>query len=393
MGGAAIVGGLTGLAIMILTATGLDPQTNAQFMVFWSLLFWVVGALAGVQFESVRAVRQAEVSGGVPRGVRVVPWGLGVGFAVAAGVVGVAWAVDRAAFAGSAWVSAGAIVIGAGLFGGQAALAGAAGGLGHWRWAAAMLGGEALIRFAAFAVVIALVDGSRFTPFKVAAAAGSLVLLVGLWPSPGARAAVRARGDDPPRTYLARTGQSVLANAASSSLVNGFPALMSLAMPAGTVRDAAGLMFAVTMIRAPFLVLINAFGSMLVARLVSAGPKAGRVAAVLAAGLAGLAAIYAALVAGIGPWLLGYLNGAYHIPAGVLAALAGGAACLSTVSLTGAWALARARHGAYVTGWTVALAVAAAILACPLSPTVAVTTALVAGPLVGAAVHVAMIRR
>ncbi|MDR1294644.1 MAG: hypothetical protein LBK59_06760 [Bifidobacteriaceae bacterium] len=402
MAGAAIVAGLAGLVIMIVTASVLDPVSNAEFMVFWSLLFWVVGALAGIQVETVRSVRQAALvaadgGGGArgvrTRGVRVVPWGLGCGLAVAAAVAGVGWFVDRPAFAGSAGVSAAALIVGAGLFGGQAAFAGAAGGCGRWRWAGVMLAGEALVRLAGFAIVLALIDGERFVPFKVATAAGSLILLVGLWPGSGARLALRARGDAAPAGYLRRTGPAVLANAASSSLINGFPALMSLTMDAGTVRGAAGLMFAVTMVRAPFLVLINAFAPMLVARLVGAGRRAGRLVAVGAVGLAAVAGIGALVVAIVGPWLLGYLRPAYQIGGPVLAALTAGAACLSAVTLSGSWALARGQHGAYLAGWLAALAVAAGVLAGPFSATVAVIVSLVAGPLVGAAVHIALITR
>ncbi|MDR1153034.1 MAG: hypothetical protein LBK72_11305, partial [Bifidobacteriaceae bacterium] len=82
---------------------------------------------------------------------------------------------------------------------------------------------------------------------------------------------------------------------------------------------------------------------------------------------------------------------AYQIGGAVLAALTAGAACLSAVTLTGAWALARGQHGAYLAGWLVALAVAAGVLAGPFSATVAVIVALVAGPLVGAATHIALI--
>ncbi|MDR1152058.1 MAG: hypothetical protein LBK72_06235, partial [Bifidobacteriaceae bacterium] len=302
MAGAAIVAGLAGLVIMIVTATVLDPVSNAEFMVFWSLLFWVVGALAGIQVETVRSVRYAVLAADGPgRGVRVVPWGLGCGLVVAAGVAGVAWFVDRAAFAGSPGVSALALVVGAGLFGGQAALAGAAGGCGRWRWAGVILAGEALVRLGAFAIVLAVISGERFVPFKVATAAGSLILLAGLWPGGGARLALRARGDAGAGGHLRRTGPAVLAGAASSSLINGFPALMSLTMDAGTIRGAAGLMFAVTMVRAPFLVLINAFAPMLVARLVGAGPRAGRLVGVGAVGLAAVAGIGAVIVAAVGP--------------------------------------------------------------------------------------------
>jgi hypothetical protein len=402
MGGAAVVAGLAGLVIMVVSAQTLDPVANAEFMVFWSLLFWIIGALSGIQVETVRTVRRAALDrADVDRlaaanphhrpGVKVVPWGVGFGLVLASAVTALAWLFDRPAFAGSGALSALALIIGSSLFAGQAAFAGAAGGKGRWRWAAVMGGGEGVVRLVAFAIVLMAIDGQRFIAFKLAAAAGGLICLAALLPAPGARLARRARGELPAAGYLAKTGQAVAAGAASSSLINGFAALMSLTMDNQTVRGAAGLMFAVTMVRAPFLVALNAFMPMIVARLIDAGPRAGRLVALGAAGLALAAGLGAGVVGLVGPWLLSYFNVAYQLSALVLAVLTVGAACLAAVALSGSWALARGQHGAYLAGWLTALGVAAAVLAAPLSATVAVCVALIAGPLAGTAVHLTLI--
>jgi O-antigen/teichoic acid export membrane protein len=77
--GAAVVSGVAGYVVLVLTARFLDAAENADFLVFWGALFGVFGVLIGISSETTRAVFASPEGAAV--GVRVVPISaaLGVG--------------------------------------------------------------------------------------------------------------------------------------------------------------------------------------------------------------------------------------------------------------------------------------------------------------------------
>ena len=71
---AAVVSGIAGYLVLVLTARHLDAAENADFLVFWAALFSVFGVLVGIATETTRAVFAGESSEATPSGgVRVVP--------------------------------------------------------------------------------------------------------------------------------------------------------------------------------------------------------------------------------------------------------------------------------------------------------------------------------
>ncbi|MCB1292934.1 MAG: hypothetical protein KDB45_15700, partial [Mycobacterium sp.] len=99
------------------------------------------------------------------------------------------------------------------------------------------------------------------------------------------------------------------------------------------------------------------------------------------------------LAALTGPWLLRVGFGEQYRASGALLAwLTAGAVVIAVLTITGAAAVAAALHRAYSLGWVCATVAAAALLLLPLALETRTVVALVCGPLVGIAVHLAALR-
>jgi O-antigen/teichoic acid export membrane protein len=100
------------------------------------------------------------------------------------------------------------------------------------------------------------------------------------------------------------------------------------------------------------------------------------------------------VVAGlVGPWLLRVGFGADYRAAGALLAwLTAGAVAIALLTLTGAAVVAAALHRAYSFGWVGATVASTLLLLLPLELQTRTVIALLCGPLVGMAVHLAALR-
>jgi hypothetical protein len=342
-----------------------------------------------VQHETVRSVRAGRLDAAPPAGrVRVIPFGLVTGLVMAVALMATEGWWTPPLIGEHSPGSAALIAVGAVAFAGLAAFVGAFTGLGRWSLVGGLNAADGVARaaFITLAVILAS-SGDRLAWMKIASISGAGVWLVFLAFSRRTRAAAALRGDVSPRAYAPLMAQTVLAGAASFSLVVGYPTVLALMLPRDQIEAAAGLIFAVTMTRAPLMMPINAFQGMVVAKFVDPATGRMRLLAILVGALAVAGAAVAAVIAWIGPWLLAFLRPDYQVGAGVLAGLTGAAAMLGLVSLTGSVALAMKRHGPYLAGWALAIGITIAILATDLPLATRIIASLVAGPGAGAAIH------
>lgn len=391
VGLASLVAAGAGYGVLLVAAHTLSTEANADFLVFWSLLFGVYGVLGGVQNETTRATGAGPADG--VRGARVLPWGLGVG-AVAVLVLATTspwWgeALLGGDWAASTWVVCGGVLA----FAGHSSLAGALAGARAWSTYSVLVGAEALTRFV-LALGAALVLTGTTTGLEVAAAAASGVWLVLVLVSPATRSAARARADVAAGPLLRNTGHAVVAAASSAALVVGFPVLLRLTTEPATFRTAAPLILAISVTRAPLLMPLAAYQGVAIAHFVTHRERglAGLrriLGLVVAAGL-----VVSALAALVGTWALRLLFGPdYGVPGGVLAGLTLGATALALITLTGAATLALGSHVAFASGWFTATALALGALLLPLTLEGRTIVGLVAGPLAGLCVHAWAIQR
>jgi O-antigen/teichoic acid export membrane protein len=149
----------------------------------------------------------------------------------------------------------------------------------------------------------------------------------------------------------------------------------------------------VTLTRAPLLVPLTAMQGNLIAHFVDQRNDRMRALAGPAALVAGLGVV-GVVVAGLaGPWLLrvGFGPG-YRADGALLASLTAAAVAIAMLTLTGAATVAAALHRAYSLGWIGATVASTLLLLLPLELQTRTVVALLCGPLVGIAVHMAALR-
>jgi hypothetical protein len=173
----------------------------------------------------------------------------------------------------------------------------------------------------------------------------------------------------------------------------GFPVLLK-----ATSSDlgAAGgvVILAVTLTRAPLLVPLTAMQGNLIAHFVDQRTERLRALVGPAAVVTGLGLLGVLLAGLFGPWLLREGFGAeYRADGALLAWLTAAAVAIALLTLTGAAAVAAALHRAYSAGWVSATVASALLLLLPLGLQTRTVIALLCGPLVGIAVHLAALAR
>lgn len=169
---------------------------------------------------------------------------------------------------------------------------------------------------------------------------------------------------------------------------------MSATTAPDAYRAAAPLVIAVSMTRAPLLMPITAFQSMVIAAFVEHPERAGTALRRLVGAVAAIAAIGGLLAALVGPWLMGLVFGPdYRNTPLILGMLVVAAALLALLVLGGSIALALDAHTVNTIGWYVAVAVSVVVMLLPFDLTTRTIAALALGPLIGSAIHFGFVMR
>jgi len=263
-------------------------------------------------------------------------------------------------------------------------------GQGRWRAGAGVLALDATLRFVP--IMVLAVAGATALGFKAVAAAGPTAVLVVLCLR-RVRALTAVRGDDGVAAMVSATAHTAASNFATATFLVGYPTVLGVVLGSQvmTLETTAGLLFALSVTRAPLMMPLTAFQGMLIAHFVRRGVV--RAAALRLVGLVVVVGSALSLALGLaGPPLLRLLKPAYHLDGGTVALLALGATAIGVVAVTGNVVLAAKQHRWYTAGWTVAIATAVAILLIPGAVQTRVITSLIVGPLCGAVVHLVGLR-
>lgn len=386
VGVATLLSALCGYSVLYLAARDLAPVGFSLFSVFWGAFGLFTGASFGLLQEATREVRSVR-DAGPPGEPHTLPMRVAALVAVAAaaliGGTSPLWAPH--VFAASESLSVTLLAFGLAGFCLHATLLGVLAGVDGWTQYGVLMVIDAAIRVAV--AVAAFLLGWGLDGYLWATVAGSMSWLLVLATSSVARHAAGLRTRGTTRTFLSGASHSITAAGASAVLVMGFPVLLK-----ATSHDlgATGgvVILAVTLTRAPLLVPLTAMQGNLIAHFVDNRRLRALVAP--AVGLAGLG-VLAVLAAGlIGPWLLRVAFGpAYIASGGLLAWLTAGAVAIAFLTLTGAATVAAAQHRAYAIGWVGATLAAALLLLLPIDLQTRTVIALLCGPMVGIAVHLA----
>jgi hypothetical protein len=273
----------------------------------------------------------------------------------------------------------------------HATLLGMLAGVDRWSQYGALMVTDAGIRVVV--AVASFLAGWGLTGYLWATVAGSVAWLILLLASPASRAAAGLATPVAVRTFLAGATHSIAAAGASAILIMGFPVLLKAAT-AHLGATGGVVILAVTLTRAPLLVPLTALQGNLIAYFVDKPHERMRALitpAVVVAAI-GLVGVIAAGLAG--PWLLRTAFGPDYVAGGALLAwLTAGAVAIALLTLTGAATVAAARQRAYAAGWVSATVAAALLLLLPVGLETRTVVALLCGPVVGIAVHLAALAR
>lgn len=396
VGTATLLSALCGYAVLYLAARDLDPAGFSVFGVFWGAFGLVNGAANGLLQETTREVRfaaerPASAPGHSPtphtRPLRVA----GLTGLVAAAVVAASsplWGGH--VFVEARWLSVGLLCFGLANFAVHATLLGMLAGANRWTQYGALMVTDAGIRVAV--ATATFVIGWGLVGFLWATVAGALAWLLLLAASPTARSAARLLTQVSTAGFLRGAAHSITAAGASAILVMGFPVLLQATY--GELGAAGGVVIlAVTVTRAPLLVPLTAMQGNLIAHFVDQRGRRLRALRTPAASVAALGAVGAVAAGLLGPWLLRTVFGAdYRADGLLLAGLTTAATAIALLTLTGAATVAAALHRAYALGWVGATVASTLLLLLPLELSTRTVVALLCGPLVGIAVHLAALR-
>lgn len=379
---ASAVAGALGYAITIVAARLLGAD-YAVFGVFWSAMYFVIGALAGGQQEFARMTRASEAQR-VELAVSRSLWWFAAASAVIASLASLA--ALRLVFVDEAASLALALAVGLASYGVYAALLGTQYGARRWWVVATATVADPLIRLVA--IVLAVQSGGGLVGAAWAAVVPFPLLVILLVVTVRRTAAIAI--DRAPRAAVIAALTVVGGGVAASFLINGVPVLFRIVAPDETPSAVAGYVFAFILVRAPLVVGVLALQSFVIVTLRDhARPR--RLAALLVLGTLGAAAVGAAGLSVAGEPLVAAVAGDLPSPsAALLVGIAVASGTTAALVITGCLALAEERRRAYSMGWWgSAIAVIAIALVLPGDAAARITVATIAGPLVGVAVHLA----
>lgn len=392
VGTATALSALCGYAVIYLAARDLAPAGFSVFAVFWGAFGLVTGAANGLLQETTREVRSVRYTDILPGG-RTHPLRMAgvVGLAAALVIAGSSPLWSHQVFVEARWLSVGLLSVGLAGFCVHATLLGMLAGANHWTQYGALMVTDAAIRVAV--AVATFVIGWGLLGFLWATVAGAVAWLIMLIASPTTRAAARLLTPGGTTTFLRGVAHSITAAGASAILVMGFPVLLK-ATSAQLGAEGGVVILAVTLTRAPLLVPLTAMQGNLIAHFVDERTDRLRALLAPAAVVGGIGAIGVAAAGLVGPWLLrvGFGPG-YHAGSALLAWLTAAAVAIAMLTLTGAATVAAALHRAYALGWVGATVASTLLLLLPLPLQTRTVIALLCGPLVGIAVHLAALAR
>ncbi|MBD8468409.1 hypothetical protein IFU30_19235 [Plantibacter sp. CFBP 8798] len=383
---ATAVGGGAGYLLQIVTGVALGTAAYASFAVFWSALYLLVSALSGAQQEIARATHPVDRSGAAPGETRRVPvvrnFTLVAVVGVAAILAGSAWIWVGAVFPVDGWALVPPLILGVSAYLVVAAVSGVLYGLSFWAAAAAMTVIDGVLRFALVGGLLLVTTDTAVLAWGVAVPFA--VTPVVLWLFIRRGVVGRFAVDVGPRELSWNVLRTVVAAAATGVMVSGLP-LMIQATGDTVSPDAFGsLTYAITLTRAPIVIVVLALQSYLVVVFRShADAVLGWVARLSALVLVG-AGLLALLAWWLGPWALSVLFGRSDVLAGgTIGLLVATAGLVGVLCVTGAATLSRAQHGAFAGGWILAAVVTVGMLLLPLGLHERTILALTVGPVAG----------
>jgi O-antigen/teichoic acid export membrane protein len=378
---ATLVSGVAAYLTTFLVFRFLGSEDYVLFAAFWASLFLLVGSLGGVQQELTRATRPISPSS-QEKISPVLLFSLSTATLVAILVLATSgvWALD---LFGDQWLFlVFPFAFGAALYVIVATLAGTLFGLSKWNFVALMIAIDGLLR------LILLVTALQFTK-DIAALAWCVILpfplaIAIVWPIARKRVVGKSFIDVSIKNLTWNVSRTVLASISSSLIISGLPLLIVLVSEGDGLSYLGQLIFAVTVLRAPIIVIAISLQNYLVLRFRDTDRKNLRNPVLVQLAVAVLTTIAAIVVYLIGPEVLGLITGEpFILGRETMALIIISSGLVASIVVAGAAILSKRKHFFFSLGWMVsALATVLAIME-PGTLDERVLSAVLLGPLVG----------
>jgi hypothetical protein len=373
------IAGVVAYAINLLVPIRVAPVTYSQFSIIWSVLYFCLAALAGVQQEVTRATRPkiSAVGGKNPIIAFALVGTLCFFIVVLAGsyfalplVVG----ENLEALALPVAISAGCYVL-------FVVLGGTLSGLQRWRWLALMVSLDALARLVAVAVA-AFLSGSIFALIWAVALPFPLVPM-SVWLLVRRRVNGKFELDVPLPRLSWNSLRALAAAAASGILITGFPLLLAATSLSTPKQELAGVNLAVMLVRSPLVVLATAMQGYLVVHFRGGGHAALVLLGRVSLAIAGVSVAVAVLAFFVAPPIFRLFGPSYSLEGWFFGLLVLASGLLGIVCVAASYLLAVSRHSAFLLMWIVAAVVTVVVLLLPIPLHIRSILSLVAGPAAG----------
>jgi O-antigen/teichoic acid export membrane protein len=383
---ATAIAGVIGYLITWLVPRAIGFADYSVYAIYWSFLFLVVSALSGIQQEVTRATSPSRP--GAAHSRSPVPFfAIGTALVVFGGVVATAPAWMALEFPGQGWSLVWPLATGVSFYVLVAVISGSLYGVRAWPQLFWMISSDAIIRLVGIVFVLAFSHNVVLLAWMVAVPFPAVVIL--LWPWVRRSLVSRTHLDVDIRKLAWNVCRTILAAASMGLMVSGFPFLLGLTASNAPKTQLGLLILAITLTRAPLIVVVMALQSYLVVFFRTRGeslrPLLGRGLALI--GIVDLVLAVAALLAG--PPVFSVLFPTEPVPTGwLLAVLVASSGLVAALCVSGPAVLSRGRHGVYGGGWAAAALATIVCILLPLDLEARCILALLAGPLTGLAVHI-----
>jgi O-antigen/teichoic acid export membrane protein len=383
--GATVIAGIAGYAVTFIVFRQIGPVAYVVFAAFWAAMYLVIGALSGIQQEITRATHPIEF------GARAhASHARNFAFVVTASlfVLMVAtsplWAHLEFPRAGGELIWP--LAVGASSYVLVATLGGTLYGVAQWRSIFWMIVTDSVLRLLFLIVALFITRDVVWLAWAAALPIPLTILL--LWRSIRPGVVGRSDIDVGYRVLTWNVARTVLASVSTAVLVSGFPVILTVAGRSTSQAFVGHLIFAITITRAPLIVVVMSLQSFLIVRFRSHDRSLRRSLALVVTALLGGGIVLAGLAWLIGPPILNWLSGG---PTGINGELMGilviSSALIAALTVTGSAVLARGRHFIYSLGWVAAAIATIVVMSIPLPLVERVEAALLIGPVVGLLFH------
>ncbi|TXN28231.1 hypothetical protein [Lacisediminihabitans profunda] len=383
---ATAIAGVAAYAVTLLVPNAIGLADYAVFAIFWSTIYLVVGALFGIQQEIARGTHPLPAAA-VPHSNKARSFALSAAVMVFVVVVGSAPLWVTAIFPAEGWSLVWPLAVGTSSYVLVAVLCGSLYGVSAWRPLAMMMIADAVLRLAAIGAV--LLFTTNVTALAWAVAAPFPLTMIALWPYVRSFVVGKSTLDVPFGTLFWNVARTIVAAASTGLMVSGFALLLGLTSPAEPRALIGTYILAITLTRAPLIVVAMSLQSYFVVTFRNSEQRFWRIFFGVQAVIVASGVVLAAAGWLIGPAVFHFLFPRVAVEGWFIAALVGSSALVAALCISAAAVLSRSRHFVYSAGWVIAAVVTLGVLLLPIEFTLRTVLTLLCAPLAGLAVHCA----